>query len=79
MRISAVDALNMRLIANGQLGITPIPFCENYISKYLCNFRLYKLLTNEIPAEEALNIALIAKGQLVITPIPYCDNYILYY
>ncbi len=31
MRIPAVDALNMRLIANGQLGITPIPYCENYI------------------------------------------------
>ncbi len=31
MKIPAVDALNMGLIANGQLGITPIPYCENYI------------------------------------------------
>ncbi len=39
MRIPTVDALNMRLIANGQLGITPIPYCANYILYYLCNFR----------------------------------------
>jgi hypothetical protein len=47
MRIPAVDALNIGLIANGQLGITSIPCCENHILYYLCNFRLYRLLTNE--------------------------------
>ncbi len=45
MRIPTVDAIH--IIANGQLGITPIPYCENYILYYLCNFRLYRFLTNE--------------------------------
>jgi hypothetical protein len=39
------DQVKQEIMA--KLGITPIPYCENNILYYSCNFRLYRLLTNE--------------------------------